>query len=66
MDEDHLSLVYVSLCEIHDALFLRLFQRHHPTGERLNVVNQLLWRGIIVVSVQHAGGDISFLTFKNL
>lgn len=66
MNEDDLPSVYVRLCEIEDALLGRLFQCHHPVGGHLDVVNQFLCRGILVVSVQHAGGDISFLSSENL
>lgn len=66
VNEDDLPSVYVRLREIQDALIGRLFQRHHPVGWHLDVVNQRLCRGISVVSVQHAGGDIGFLSGKNL
>lgn len=66
VNEDDLPSVYVRLCEIEDALLGRLFQRHHPVGGPLDVVNQFLCRGILIVCVQHAGGDISFLSSENL
>lgn len=66
MNEDDLSFVYVSLCEIQDALLRRLFQRQHPIGWHVHVINQFLCGGISVLSVQHAGGDISFFSSKNL
>lgn len=66
MNEDHLPFVYLSLCEIQDFVFRWLFQRHYPTGQQLDMVNQFLCAGVGVISVQHAGGDVSFLSSKNL
>lgn len=66
MDENDLAVVDLSLGEYFNTEIRWLFQSNDSTRGCLNVVYQLVWRGVHIVCAQCFACDFCFFTNKEL